>query len=258
MGDAGPGGLPVGDPLAGAVGIGDRTERVAPGDRRAVLRELVFLWLGALLLMRAVVTLQEAAGLPDWVRAAVPLLFIYSPVLLCRWRGVDSWGYRLSIPAFRDRAAWGEALRLNAVTIAVIAVPFAVGYHFYQTRLFGFHPGQGLPDKPLIEVAHQLFFVALPEEFFYRGYFQTRLNEVFPRKFLIFGTPMGWGAVLATLFFAFGHSVVQLQWWHFATFFPGLVFAWMRERTDGVVAGAFFHATCNVGVVFLDHWYGLR
>ena len=44
----------------------------------------------------------------------------------------------------------------------------------------------------------------------------------------VFGTPMGLGAVFASLFFAFGHSLVTFQWWHFATFFPGLVFAWMR------------------------------
>ena len=96
-----------------------------------------------------------------------------------------------------------------------------------------------------------------PEEFFYRGYMQTRLNELWPRRWLIFGAPMGWGAVLACLFFAFGHSLVQVQWWHFATFFPGLVFAWMRERTGGVVTGAIFHAACNVMVVLLDNLYGV-
>lgn len=201
---------------------------------------------------------QAGLGLPDWVRAAVPLLFMYAPILLCRLRGADSWSYRLSIPAFSDRAAWAEVLRLNLRTLALIAPPFLVGYHLYQSLLFGHAPGHGGPDQPWLEVAHHLFFVAVPEEFFYRGYFQTRLNEVFPRRFLIFGAPMGWGAVLACLFFAFGHSVVTFQWWHFATFFPGLVFAWMRERTGGVTAGALFHAVCNVGVVFLDHSYGLR
>jgi membrane protease YdiL (CAAX protease family) len=60
------------------------------------------------------------------------------------------------------------------------------------------------------------------------------------------------------LFFAFGHSLVNPQWWHFATFFPGLVFAWMRERSGGVTAGAFFHAICNIGVFCLDTQYGIR
>jgi hypothetical protein len=241
-----------------SLGVGDRVVDVDPAERAAVLRELFVLWLVILGLVRGVVTLQESAGLPSWLLAAVPLLFIYGPVLLCRVRGVDSWGYRLSIPAFRDLAAWREAVVLNLRVIALITLPWLVGYHFYQTRLFGLEPGHGWPDEIGTLIAFQLFFVAIPEEFFYRGYFQTRLNEVFPRHLMVFGVPMGWGAVLAAVFFAFGHSIVEVQWWHFATFFPGLAFAWMREKTGGVIAGAFFHAWCNVAVASLDSFYGLR
>lgn len=255
MGDPGSSRLPAGAPVPRPV---ERGDRVDPDARpRPVLLELLGLWLVTLLLIRGVVAVSEL-GLPDWVLAAVPLLFIYAPVLLCRLRGVDSWSYRLSIPAFRDLRSWKEALVLAGGLSLLVAVPFVVGYHFYQTRLFGAAPGHGLPQDMLVLVAYQLFFVAIPEEFFYRGYFQTRLNEVFPRRWLIFGVPMGWGAVIAGLFFAFGHSLVNLQWWHFATFFPGMAFAWLRERSGGVVAGALFHAACNIGVTLLDSYYGLR
>jgi hypothetical protein len=57
--------------------------------------------------------------------------------------------------------------------------------------------------------------------------------------------------------FAFGHSLVQVQWWHFAIFFPSLVFGWMRARSGGVLAGAFFHAWANVTVHTLDTLYGI-
>ncbi|MEL6349589.1 MAG: type II CAAX endopeptidase family protein [Myxococcota bacterium] len=237
---------------------GDRVIDDSPAARRAAFFELFGLWLVTLLLIRAVVELQIGLGLPEEVLAAVPLLFIYAPVALCNWRGVDSWSYRLSIPAFRDWQSWGRALWLTAIVTLFIWPPFLISYHFFQTELNGMSPVGNLPKELLTLVAYQLFFVAIPEEFFYRGYFQTRLNEVFARRFLIFGTPMGWGSVLACLFFAFGHSLVLFQWWHFATFFPGMVFAWMRERTGGVVAGAFFHAVCNIGIVCLDTWYGLR
>ncbi len=210
-----------------------------------------------MLAIRLVVTLRESLGAPDWLLAAVPLLFIYAPVALCTWRKVDSWSYRLSIPAFRDLAGWDRAIRAAGLGVLLLLVPFVGLYHLYQGLLFGRGPGAGLPEGLLVLVAHQIFFVALPEEFFYRGYFQTRLNEVFDRRWLVFGTPMGWGAVIACAFFAFGHSLVTVQWWHFATFFPGLVFAWYRERTGGVVAGAFFHAACNVLVAVLDHHYGI-
>ena len=114
-----------------------------------------------------------------------------------------------------------------------------------------------MPDELLTLVAYQVFFVAIPEEFFYRGYLQTRLNEVHPRNWVVAGTSLGVGAILANLLFAFGHSIVQVQWWHFATFFPGLVFAWMRSRSGRVVPGALFHAFCNVSVMSLDSLYGV-
>ena len=249
---------------------GDRATDTSSEARRRAFRELTILWLACLLVMRVVVAIEPQiqspgltlpfglrVGLGDLVLAVVPLLFIYAPVALCRWRGVDSWSYRLAIPAFRDWPAWRQAFVLTAKVSLALLVPWLVGYHLYQAFFFHRAPGHHWPPDYLTLVLYQVFFVAIPEEFFYRGYFQTRLNEVFDRSFLVLGTPMGWGAVFATLYFAFGHSVVQFQWWHFATFFPGLVFAWMRERTGGVAAGALFHATCNVLVVSMDTFYGV-
>ncbi len=230
---------------------------MTPEDRRAVLKELIGLWLVTLLLIRGVVALQSGAGLPDWVMAAVPLLFIYAPVALCRWRGADSWSYRLSIPAFRDWPSWREALVLNARVLSLVAIPFAIAYHFYQTKLFGAHAVGNLPADMITLVAYQVFYVAIPEEFFYRGYFQTRLNEVFPRKFLLFGIPFSHGIWITALIFAFGHSLVVLRWWHFAIFFPGLLFGLLREKTGGILAAAFFHALCNILVQTLDTAYGV-
>ena len=237
--------------------VGDRAEDTSNAARRRVFTELFWLWLGTLLLIRLIVEVQAGAGLPEWLLALVPLLFIYAPVLLCRFRKVDSWSYRLSIPAFGDGAAWKAILVQNAKVVAIIGLPFLVGYHLYQTLLFGHAPGHSMPPDTLTLIAFQLFFVAVPEEFFYRGYFQTRLNEVFPRKFSIFGVQMGLGSVWASLFFAFGHTLVLFQWWHFATFFPGMVFAWLREKTGGVMAGAVFHALCNISVIHLDWYYGV-
>lgn len=255
-----------------------------------MLLEVGLLWLATLLAIRGVTLLADrvpsarlgtgvlSVGLPDLVLAAVPFLFIYAPVWLCRHRGVDSYAYRLALPAFDDRPAWREALTVVAKLVGLVLVPWLVGYHLYQWLIFGYSPQPCLPtglaawfparaaglgspacvppDAALLVPFH-LFFVAIPEEFFYRGYLQTRLNEIFHRKWIVLGVPIGWGAVIACLLFAFGHSLVQLRWWHFATFFPGLVFAWLRERTGGPAAGALFHAWCNVIVQFLDAAWGV-
>ncbi len=237
-------------------GRGDRPSADA-GSPYRVLLEVGALWLATLLAIRAVVTAQEALGLHEAVLALVPVLFIYLPVLLCRLRGVDSWSYRLWIPALGDRRAWREAFGLNLRLFAVGLVPWLAAYHLYQTLLFGYAPAWRLPTSPLTLVAYQVFFVAIPEEFFYRGYLQTRLNEIFPRRFLAAGIPFGHGLWISALFFAFGHSVVELRWWHFATFFPGLLFGLLRERTGGVTAGALCHAACNILVHALDTAYGI-
>ncbi len=265
--------------------LGDRTRRTDRAGLRRVLVELTLLWLVVLLGIRAVVTLQGALGLHEAVLALVPFLFIYGPVLLCRLRGVDSYGYRLWVPAFRDHRAWWEAIALNARILAVGLVPWLLVYHLYQSVLFGHRPalrnlvryareaetapwlgdllGSGAAPwgmvvaHLLVLVAYHLFFVAIPEEFFYRGYVQTRLNELLPRRFLVAGIPFGHGLWIAALFFAFGHSLVEVQWWHFATFFPGLIFGLLRERSSAVITGAFFHAACNVIVHVQDALYGV-
>jgi membrane protease YdiL (CAAX protease family) len=180
------------------------------------------------------------------------------PVLLCRFRRVDSYAYRLFIPAFRDWPAWRDALCLNARLLAIGILPWLLGYHLYQTLIFGFEPGWRLPEAFATSVAYHLFFVAIPEEFFYRGYLQTRLNEIFPRRFLLLGIPFGHSLWISGLLFAFGHSLVQFQWWHFATFFPGLLFGLLREKTGTVISGAFLHAACNLIVLVLDTMYGIR
>lgn len=278
-------------------------DALSPGRaaRVAVLLELAGLWLATLLAIRLVTVLQvfvPAVGvgpfqLRDVVLAAVPFLFIYAPVYLCHWRRVDSYAYRIAIPAFDDRASWVGALRLFGLVVAVVLVPYVVGYHLYQnlaaallqatgpvrdlddvlrllrhlvaldflrgdpvgTLTTTLRPVLRAPPDPALLVLYHLFYVAIPEEFFYRGYFQTRLNEVFPRRWRVLGVQLGPGLVLASLFFAFGHSVVTLRWWHFATFFPGLLFGWMRERTGSPLAGALFHAFANVSVTALNVAY---
>lgn len=240
-------------------------------SRRTVLREVILLWLVTLVLIRVVVAAADA-GAPEIVKAAVPLLFMYAPVWWMQRQGRDPDVYPLALPAFSDAAPYLEALKLNAVVIGVIAVPWLIGYHYWQTeglaaamRWLGFAP-HVIPDisyvgvwpsSPLLLIAYHLFFVAIPEELFYRGYVQSRLDEVWPPKWQVFGADVGWGLIAACAIFAVGHSIVSLQWWHPFIFFPSLIFGWMRARTGTIVAGALFHAWSNVQVTTLDTLYGI-
>jgi membrane protease YdiL (CAAX protease family) len=248
-------------------------EKLAP-----VLVELTLLWLVANFAIKGVVQLHSTLALPDVVLASIPFIFIYAPVGLCWFRGVDSYKYPLYVPGFRDTTAWVSALKISMKWFMIMLVPWIIGYHLWMTLICGVVEG-GLESTGWFSfvnicaevdfgfrvttsiftlIAFQVFFVAIPEEFFYRGYVQTRLNEVLPKDRSFWGVRYGASIWLTAIFFAFGHSLVAFQWWHFAIFFPGLLFGLLREKTGGVLAPAFFHAACNVGVVVLDVTYGAR
>lgn len=242
-----------------------------PESPRKVWGEVILLYLGTLIVIRLVVELVTRLGLPDLLLAAVPILFMYAPVWVCQLRGADPWDYPMALPAFRDLKPWLTAMGYALFLAAIIVVPFVVGYHLWQTvgvpelqrllhvRLYPKPPSlQWIwPSSPLKLVAYNLFFVAIPEEMFYRGYLQTRLDEIMPKRWSIFRTKVGPALLWTCLLFAFGHSLVVVQWWHVFIIVPSLAFGWLRARTDGILAGAFFHAWCNVTVTTLDTLYGI-
>ncbi|MCB1214501.1 MAG: CPBP family intramembrane metalloprotease, partial [Deltaproteobacteria bacterium] len=71
----------------------------------------------------------------------------------------------------------------------------------------------------------------------------------------ILGARLGPAWILTSLIFAFSHSLMTLQWWHFAIFFPGLAFGWLREKTGYLSAGILFHALSNTYAqwIFLNY-----
>jgi membrane protease YdiL (CAAX protease family) len=92
--------------------------------------------------------------------------------------------------------------------------------------------------------------VAIPEELFYRGWMQTSWSRSGPSR-RILGAEIGPGFLATQVLFAAGH-LVTLQPLRLATFFPGLLFGWLRARTGGVAAPAVAHALSNLLVLFLE------
>ncbi|MBT9554434.1 MAG: CPBP family intramembrane metalloprotease [Myxococcales bacterium] len=104
-------------------------------------------------------------------------------------------------------------------------------------------------------LAMQLVLVALPEEWFYRGYLQARLDESHPRRWRILGADLGVGWLLGSVLFALGHLVLDARVERLAVFFPSLLFGWLRARTGSVMASTLFHALCNVLAQTLGYLY---
>lgn len=93
----------------------------------------------------------------------------------------------------------------------------------------------------------QLLLVALPEEVFYRGYLQTRLDGLIGRDVKVLGVEVNLLSLVATsALFAIGHVITVPSPHRLAVFFPSLIFGWMRRATGGVIAPTLYHAACNL------------
>tara|TARA_Y100001968_G_scaffold258991_1_gene246087 strand:- start:668 stop:1471 length:804 start_codon:yes stop_codon:yes gene_type:complete len=253
-----------------------------------VWREILVLYLGSAALIRGIKFIVEDGGLSgDWL-VLVAVVFLYTPVLAERWNGfmVDAdilfpergrWKLPL-VGANRSGLSFaipdlGPALRWLLLLIVIIYPAFILGYHHCQSWAFHwfssevlslspayprFSPEHGLPEDLWLQVLYQLICVGYAEEFFYRGYMQTRLNDVFrPDRFRLFGATFGWSLPVTAVLFTLGHSIVTLQWWQPFILFPALIFGWLRARTGNILAGALFHAWANSVMITLDHIYGI-
>lgn len=147
---------------------------------------------------------------------------------------------------------WLESLTPAAGGLEVYLGRFCRTYHGNTTG--DFFPALRLPDSWILyayfgialELAKELFTIALPEEVFHRGYLMSALEERWPARRRILGAPLGIAAVLASLVFAVGHLVGELALARLATFFPSLVFSWLWRRSGSLWAPALFHAASNL------------
>jgi hypothetical protein len=245
---------------------------VNPPERRRIWIEILTLYLGSCLVIRGIKTAQEGFGLPDDVLVAVALVFLYTPWVAEKWRG-----YRVDDDILQPSpflpALW-KATKFFLVVIAVIYPLFLIGNHLWQTigftwftdNVLGWNrpyrphfPTHGLPNELLMQVLYQLICVGYAEEYFYRGYMQTRMNEVFDgRRFRLFGAEFGWALPVTAILFTAGHSLVTLQWWQPFILFPALIFGWMRARSGNILGAALFHAWSNSVMIVLDSLYGVK
>lgn len=174
------------------------------------------------------------------------LVFLFLPLEWLYRRGENQADYGIT------RRGLGKGLLLAAILAAVAFPAYMPAYKwwFSRTQDFNLH----LPSDFWKECIGFVFLVALPEEAFYRGYLQTRLDKIFTKKVNILGARVGWSVVVAAAFFAAGH-LVDPRLDKLGTFFPGLVFGWMRARTGSIGGAVAFHAMCDIWAEMLRYGY---
>ncbi len=232
-----------------------------PERKRALVEAL-----GTAALVTAAVTAASAFAPDAYVATAVGFLFLGATWAMV-WRrddarvraaGLDFGG--LVIPGELDlRGAARAMLPALAWALALAAltfVPFAFGWRWW------WHPGAHFhltltPRAFANDAFGQVVLIALPEEAFYRGYLQSRLDEVWSPRARVLGANLGPGVLVASAVFAVGHLATIHEPARLAVFFPALLFGWLRARTGGVGAGVLFHAMCNVFSEALGRGYGV-
>ena len=226
----------------------------APSAQKSALIEALLAFAAVSVLASVLFHLKSIAFVAANLHALVAAGFLLTPQLLLRLRRVpDSEDY-----GFRARPV-GQGLVLFAATCAAVLPVFTAGFWLWHRLLCArwpllvagscwrlLHPRLALPPELPMLVLAQVLVVAVPEELFFRGYLQTRLDEVWPRRWRILGAELGWGWLVGAALFGLGHFLVTFEPQMLSRFFPGLLFGWMFARTRSVLAGALFHAVCNL------------
>jgi uncharacterized protein len=250
----------------------------AASDPRAARREILATWLAAIGLLAAAKALSVVE--PTGVLAAnlagvAAVLFVVLPDRRVQGRGHRWEDYGVPWWGARDRRtwrAWERGVRVGLAACALIFPVFFLAFLGYgrllshlpewvahllapyaQPPRFRFR----LPDRFALLALSQFLVVALPEELFYRGWMQTRWAASDPgRQRRVLGADLGRGFLWTQALFALGHLVV-LQPWRLATFFPGLLFGWLRARTGDLAAPVVVHALSNLFIATLEaSFYG--
>lgn len=207
-----------------------------------------------------VAIIASFAVAPSQSSLVATVCFLYLPFYFMNKRNEDyrDYGFTLS--------RWGADLAHVALLCVLVGPLFFWGFTVLVSSLAHIPPAftrfvtpltghrtfsPRLPPAFAQQVVTQLFVVALPEEFFFRGYLLTRLKESFPGGPRVLGVTMGKAFFLTALLFALVHLAV-FQAWRLWVFFPALLFGWLKERTGTLLGCTLFHASCNLYELWLE------
>jgi uncharacterized protein len=228
---------------------------------------------GGVAVARLLAGLEPTGLLAANLAGVAALLFVLLPDQWLRVRGLDWSGFGAPSLTRREGRAGGtgmglaSSLAIALATCALLFPVFALGFagfaalrpHLPAGLAAWLAPYAGapafafrLPERWPLQLVLQLLVVAVPEELFYRGWLQEAWARLRPeRGVTVLSARLGHGFVATQLLFALGH-LVTLQPWRVATFFPGLLFGWLRARTGSVVAPALVHALPNFLLMTLE------
>ncbi len=168
----------------------------------------------------------------------LPTLWFLGPfaVIVFTGRSSATYGLTLEHPG---------SLGLHATVIVAVYVPYIIGHYAVAGCWFGQPFRFSLPPGLTEYALDQVFAVALPEEFFFRGYLQTQCDRVWGRPYALLGAKCGVGLPLAAVLFTACRVLKGGPVW-LITLFPSVLYGWLRARTDTIVVPTLYHAASAV------------
>ncbi|NOY52272.1 MAG: CPBP family intramembrane metalloprotease [Deltaproteobacteria bacterium] len=211
-------------------------------SRRKLALECSLVTLFLFLFVAALHLLPLPSGLLRFGNALLTPGWILLPWILLTLHGepFENFGYHLN----DLRRSIGTGLLVSVLLL----VPYFLLYRFWIGKP-SLHFGNGHETARWLKMClYQFTVIALPEEFYFRGYLQTRLNRIWGRPHHLFGAPFGPGLIVTSLIFMFFHLLLAVNLWNVGIFFSALVFGWLREKTDSIIAPILFHALSNIAL----------
>jgi membrane protease YdiL (CAAX protease family) len=208
-----------------------------------LVQAFAFLALATLILFLSVA--QLIPGLPrlhwNWDGKLLSLAFVVAFIALTPKLSFAQSGFTL-----RQNGGALSAILCGVLICAILWTDaFVEGGHF---------------KTPATEaLLYQAIIPGIHEEPTYRGVALVLFDRAFrDRRWNLLGAPIGWGAVLTSVFFGIGHGPgfehgqMQIAWTPILlTGAVGFLLAWMRARTGSLLLPVVFHNIVNVGLQFV-------
>ena len=221
--------------------------------------ELAAVFALQLLLVAGFVHLDRVFSLGGHLHGIVGLVFVLLPTMV-----MD----RRDRPYGRYGIAWGKPLGDVLWTLGALIVLFPLvilgtllAFKVLGSQIWGLRTTHWEFAWPLgypgVAFSH-LVVVALPEEFFYRGYVMGRLDDIFRSRRKLFGADVGWSLLISSVLFALGHYLIDFNPSRLLVFFSALAFGWLRAKRGTIGGPILLHAASNIFMEIFRAGYGLR
>jgi len=206
-------------------------------SRSVTVTELLVTTAAGAALILAVKAAYPGASAPAWL---VPAFFLYAPLLAVLVTDRDFAAVGLNPPESKKAA-------LDIVLFAAVVLPlFLISWWALAKYFLGFDFNYRLPGKIFSLALWQVAGVALPEELFFRGWMQKRIDTLLGGRFTAFGAVIGPGLFISAVVFALFHFLSRPAPVSLLVFFPGMLFGLFRERTGSVLVPVVTHALANI------------